>query len=189
MFRTTCVLLVALLLCPAGWAQETEEKLWSGQTEVYEDTINGFRLSVPVEFKLQQKGLMTDWLGPMIDAKGSILWVNATPMKGIHPQALYDGVLRAKKNDVTVTDVTPMKFDRKLMGKPVLGFWCKEVTTKPGTKDKKVGDEPHRWHLFVWGNERAYQCSVAATYSAFETNQVQDVYLKIVKSFQLVPIK
>lgn len=181
------LLLLLLLLSGLAWAQETPAApVFSGKYEVYDDTVQGFRLKVPVEFKLQNKGATTDWLGPQVDGFATTIFVNVVPMPGIHPQALYDGVIRAKKADKTVTEVVPVKMPGKFKGKPAFAFRCKEIVFKPGTKDVKDATDFHRWFLYVWGNDSAYELALCGSYqNLHQGKELPKVYEEVLKSFSL----
>lgn len=183
-------LILILLLCLPALAQTDPPKTFSGNTTVYEDTYNGYKLSIPVEFENKGKGANTSWEGPKVDDFVTSIFVNCTPMPGVHPQALYDGIIRAKKQDRTVTEVVPVKMPGKLKGKPIYAFRCKEVNTQPGSPTPKKSDDFHRWFLFVWGNDSAYELAVCCSYQALgQGKELPPVFDAVIKSFQLVPIK
>ena len=123
-------LLIALSVC--GLAQEEQpQPVFSGKTQVYEDTTNGFRLEVPIEFNLTGRGANTTWEGPKVDDFATSLFVNVTPMPGVHPQAIYDGVVRSKKSDKTAVDVRQIKMPGQLKGKPIFAFRFMESPKTP----------------------------------------------------------
>ncbi|MBS2038683.1 hypothetical protein JST97_27125 [bacterium] len=182
-----------LLLALSGWcfAQEGQpQPVFSGKTQVYEDTTTGFRLEVPVEFNLTGRGANTTWEGPKVEDFTTSLFVNVTPMPGVHPQAIYDGVVRSKKSDKTVVDVRQIKMPGKLKGKPIFAFRFMESPKAPGTLDDKGPNDHHRWFLYVYGNEAAYELCMAGSYKALgEGKELPQVYLAVLKSFQLIPTK
>lgn len=184
-------ILLLCLLTAVSWAQETPPPpIFSGNTTVYEDTYNGYKLSIPVEFENKQKGANTSWEGPKVDDFATSIFVNCTPMPGVHPQALYDAIIRAKKQDRTVTAVVPIKMTGKLKGKPIYAFRCKEVNTQPGSATPKQPGDFHRWFLFVWGNDSAYELAVCCSYQALgQGKELPPVFDKVINSFQLIPIK
>ncbi len=161
--------------------------VFSGKTQTYQDTTTGFRLEVPIEFQLTGRGANTTWEGPKVDDFVTSLFVNVTPMPGVHPQAIYDGVVRSKKNDKTAVDVRQIKMAGKLKGKPIFAFRFMESPKAPGSNDDKGPQDHHRWFLYVYGNDSAYELCMAGSYQALgQGKELPDVYLKILKSFQLI---
>ena len=185
------VSLILLGVMSLARAQETPPPpTFSGQTTLCEDSYNGYKLAVPSEFQGTGKGANASWEGPKVDNFATTIFVNCTPMVGVHPQALYDGILRAKKNDRGVTEVVSVKMTGKLKGKPIYAFRCKEVPIQVGTGAPKAADDHHRWFLFVWGNDCAYELAVCGSYKALGQGQeLPPVYDKVIKSFSLIPIK
>jgi hypothetical protein len=186
-------LLACLLIAWSGlgFAQEEQpQPVFSGKTQVYEDTFNGFRLELPVEFQMTNKGANTIWDGPKVEDFATTITVNATPMVGVHPQAIYDGVVRSKKTDRNVVDVRQIKMPGKLKGKPIFAFRCMESPKTPGTNDEKGPNDYHRWYLQVYGNDAAYELCMTGSYKALgQGKELPAVYLAVLKSFQLIPTK
>ena len=184
-------LLSLLLFLSSGLAfaqEETPAPVFSGKTQVYEDKVNGFRLEVPVEFQLTNHGANTSWEGPKVEDFATSLFVNATPMPGVHPQAIYDGIVRSKKSDKTVVDVRQIKMPGKLKGKPIFAFRCMESPKTPGTNEDKAPQDHHRWFLYVYGNDSSYELCLAGSYKALgQGKELPEVYLKVLKTFQLIP--
>ena len=180
-----------VLLWILAWPAMAEDAppVFSGKWDVYSDSVNGFKLKIPVEFQNTNKGANTTWNGPQVDRFATTIFVNSTPMPGVHPQALYDGIIRAKKADRSVTAVTPVKMEGKLKGKPIYAFSCKEVDVKPGTKDKKDATDHHRWFLYIWGNDTAYELCVAGSFQNMGGKDLPPVFTEVIKSFSLIPIK
>ncbi len=187
--RLICLFL--LLLSGLAVAQDsTPAPVFSGKTQVYEDPSTGFRLEVPVEFQLTGRGANTTWEGPKVENFATSLFVNVTPMPGVHPQAIYDGVVRSKKNDKTAVEVRPIKMPGKLKGKPIFAFRFMESPKTPGSNDEKGAQDHHRWFLYVYGNDSSYELCMAGSYKALGQGQeLPGVYLKMLKSFQLIEIK
>ncbi|MBI3929520.1 MAG: hypothetical protein HY319_28515 [Armatimonadetes bacterium] len=186
MLRSLATIVCLLLLAAPSWAQETEKKpVFSGKYTEYTDTYNGYKLKIPVEFVLHEKGASTDWTGPLINGMATSMAVNVVEMPRVHPQTLYDANLTSMKDDRFYTEETPVKV--KFAKKTALGFTCKEVNTQRGTTDPKTPDEHHRWHLYVFGNDRAYTCGFSANFKTFQDGEVQPVYREVIKSFELVP--
>ena len=177
-------LLLCVLLSLAAWAQEAPPKPFAGELQTYEDSLNGYRLQMPVEFTLKTKGYSTDWQGPALEGGITSLYVNVTPMPGVHPMALYEGVIRSKKADRALTDIKPVKFPMKLKGKPVYGFTCREADIDPGTGQPKADGDYYRYHLFVWGNERAFQLTLGTNVGAHKKGtDVTPLWAQVWKSF------
>ena len=184
-----CLLILALLPL-AAWAQDpaASPRIFSGELQTYEDSLNGYRFQLPVEFTLKTKGYSTNWDGPFLGGSASSVFVNVTPMPGVHPQVLYESIIRSKKADRALTDIKPVKFAMKLKGKPVYGFSCREADVDPGTGQPKADSDIYRYFLFVWGNERAYEvmlgCNVGTHRQGLDINPV---VAQIMKSF--TPLK
>ncbi|MBN9415907.1 MAG: hypothetical protein J0I12_10750 [Candidatus Eremiobacteraeota bacterium] len=182
--------LLVLLLSPWAPAQEANPAVFSGKTQVYEDTTTGFRMDLPIEFQLTGRGANTTWEGPKVDDFATSIFVNVTPMPGVHPQAIYDGVVRSKKNDKTAVEVRQIKMPGKLKGKPIYAFRFLESPKTPGTNDDKAPQDHHRWFLYVYGNDSAYELCMAGSYQALgQGKELPEVYLSILKSFRLIEIK
>lgn len=180
-----------LLLSPWALAQEASPApVFSGKTQLYEDKTTGFRMEVPLEFQMTGRGANTTWEGPKVDDFVTSLFVNVTPMPGVHPQAVYDGVVRAKKNDKTAVEVRQIKMPGKLKGKPVYAFRFMESPRAPGSSQDKAAQDHHRWFLYVYGNDSAYELCMAGSYQALgQGKELPEVYLNILKSFRLIEIK
>jgi len=160
---------------------------FSGRFTDYQDSYNGFKLKVPVEFPLHEKGATTDWTGPLLDGGSALIYINATPLKGVPSQVVYNANLQSKQTDRNFTEVVPMKV--KLGNTAVLAFRCKESNYRPGTADLKAADDIHRWFLFVFGNESVYTIGLTGPFQSFQTNKLQPTYEAVIKSVELVPIR
>lgn len=181
--------LIAFSACT--WAQEgTQPTVFSGKTQAYEDTNTGFHVDVPVEFQMTNRGANTIWEGPKVEDFATSIFVNVTPMPGVHPQAIYDGVVRSKKTDKTAVDVRQLKMPGKLKGHSIYAFRFQESPKTPGTADEKGPNDHHRWFLYVYGNDAAYELCLAGSYKALgQGKELPAVYLAILKSFQLIPTR
>jgi len=160
---------------------------FSGQKTQYVDDYNGFKIKVPVEFSLHEKGLTTDWTGPILDGGAASFFVNVVEMKGVPSKTLYDINLKSYKEKREYTDVTPVrvKFGRET----ALAFRCKEADNTPGTRDLKAADDIHRWHLFIFGNQKFFTCGFAGMFASFRSKKVQAVFEEIIQSVELIPTK
>ena len=181
--------LVLWILAWPAQAEEAPAPIFSGKADVYSDSFNGYKIKIPVEFQNTGKGATTQWTGPQVDGFATTIHVNAVPMAGVHPQALYDAIIRSKKGDRGVTAVSPVKMEGKLKGKPIYGFICKETEFKPGTRDKKEATDYQRWFLFVWGNDSAYEVAVVGSFQAMGGKELPPVFTEVLKSFALIAIK
>lgn len=166
---------------------EQEFKGFSGKTAEYSDTYNGFKLQIPTEFQLKDRGATTDWLGPLMDGGSASIYINAAPLKGVPSKVVYETNLKSKKEDRNYTDVVPVKV--KYGNKTAYAFRCKEANHKPGSPEEKAADDIHRWHLFVFGNEMVYTMGFTGPYSSFKTNKLQSTYEVVIKSVELITIK
>jgi hypothetical protein len=160
---------------------------FSGQFTSYVDTYNGFKLNVPVEFPLHEKGATTDWTGPLLDGGAALIYINATPLKGVPSQVVYNANLKSKQTDRNFTQIVPMKV--KLGNTTVLAFRCKESNNRPGTPNLKTPDDIHRWFLFVFGNQTVYTIGFTGPFQSFQTNKLQSTYEAVIRSVELVPIR
>ncbi|ODT74022.1 hypothetical protein ABS71_06190 [bacterium SCN 62-11] len=78
----------------------------------------------------------------------------------------------------------------KLKGKPIYAFRFLESPKTPGTNDDKAPQDHHRWFLYVYGNDSAYELCMAGSYQALgQGKELPEVYLSILKSFRLIEIK
>lgn len=160
---------------------------FSGKYEEYVDTYNGFKIKAPMEFQLKNKGATTDWLGPILDGMAGGIYVNAVEMKGVPSKVLYDTNFKSKKEDRNYTEVVPVKI--KFGKQTVYAFRVREADHKVGSPEKKSMDEHHRWHLYVFGNNRMYTCGFTGSFASFEAKKLQTVFDNVIKSFELVPVK
>jgi hypothetical protein len=187
------IMLIALLFaCTATiYCQDEGINLpkegFSGKFTDYVDEFNGYKMKIPVEYKLKDKGATTFWQSPLVDAQSGTLTANATRMTGVPSQVMYDTNLRSKKEDRNYTEVVPLKV--KCGKGAALAFRCKESNFQPGTKDKKKPDDIHRWHLYVFANESQYLFSFDGAFSAFGANKFQPTYEAVIKSIEILPLK
>ncbi len=179
--------LVVTCLTAAVADEQKTSQAFSGQVSQYSDTYNGFRLNIPSEFTLHEKGATTDWTGPILDGGAATIYINVVEMKGVPSKTLYDINLKSKKDDRAYTDVVPVKVR---FGKTTVpAFRCKEATNRTGSPDEKAPDDPHRWHLFVFGNDRFYTCGFTGTYATFKAGRLQATYEKVLASLELIPVR
>lgn len=71
-----------------GTSGRSQTPGFSGQTAPYTDDYNGFKLAVPMEFSLHNKGQTTNWIGPILDEGATGIYVNAAPLPGVSPTML-----------------------------------------------------------------------------------------------------
>ena len=170
------------------WAQDAgEKKIFSGKFAVHSDDYNGYKVKVPVEFNLNDRGATTNWSGPIVNDFAASMSVNVVEMRDVSSQAIYDANYRSMKKNRDFTEVVPVKV--KWGKKTVLAFRCREATYNSGTREEKAGNEHHRWHLYAYGNGRTYQCSVCGAYSAYKEKKLQALFEEILKSFELINTK
>lgn len=161
-------------------------KGFSGQYSDYIDTYNGFKIKIPAEFNLTDKGLTTTWNGPLLDDGSALIYINAAPLKGVPSKTAYDINLKSKKEDRNYTEVVPITV--KIGNKTAYAFRFKEASNKPGTPDAKSPTDIHRWHLMVFGNETVYTLGFTGPFASFQTNKLQTTYNDVIKSVELVPM-
>jgi hypothetical protein len=125
---------------------------------------------------------------PAGDASGPesalTIYVNWTWMPDVDPGTLYKANIDQVKQNAASPDpdYTAITVLDKKQGYAMEGnaFWYKEV-------DKDDPGEIHRWHIYVAGNKSAYTVGLCGTYAQFE--KWGPVYEKVIKSFELVPLK
>ncbi len=175
----------ALLIMTLTGALAEDRGAFSGQVSEYSDTYNGFRLKIPAEFQLHEKGATTDWIGPILDGGSGTIYINVVEMKGVPSKTLYDINLKSKQGDRNYTDVVPVKV--RFGNGTVLAFRCREARNRPGSPDEKAPDDQHRWHLFIFGNDRFYTCGFTGMYASFKANRLQATYEQVLGSVELIP--
>ncbi|KGF71981.1 hypothetical protein DO97_13855 [Neosynechococcus sphagnicola sy1] len=168
------------------WAIAQDFTGFSGKYTEYKDSYNGFKLNIPVEFTLHERGATTDWLGPLLDGGSALIYINATPMKGVSSKVIYDANLRSKQEDRNVMAVVPLKV--KFGKQTVWAFRYKEANHKPGSPEPKEPGDIHRWHLLVFGNETVYTLGFTGPFQSFQDNKLQVVYEAVIQSVELIPI-
>lgn len=161
-------------------------KGFSGQSTEYVDTYNGFKMKIPVEFSLGDKGMTTTWNGPLMDGGSASIYINAAPMKGVPSKTVYEINLKSKKEDRNYTEVVPVTV--KMGNKTAYAFRCKEAPNKPGTPDAKAPTDHHRWHLMVFANEMVYTLGFTGPFESFQTQKLQATYENVIKSVELIPL-
>ncbi|MEB3355856.1 MAG: hypothetical protein VKK04_03965 [Synechococcales bacterium] len=169
-----------------GPAAAAEFTGFSGEFTNYLDDYNGFRLNVPVEFALNQQGQTTDWIGPIINDGAVMIYVNAAPLPGVDPQTLQQTYRQQYEANRDYTDVEPTTVPYGDGTVPALRV--REANNRPGSRDEKAANDLHRWHLFVFGNQRVYTWGFTGMYQTFQENHVQALYEEVVSSVELVPI-
>lgn len=186
--RSTMAALALAAALLAGTAAVNADATFSGKLAPYEDTYNGFKLMLPTEFQVGTKGATTDFNGPQVDGFATLVYINTVEMPGVPAKVLYDTNLQSKKQDRNYTDVKPLKVKSAVKGE-VYAFTCSEANHAAGSPEEKKADDHHRWHLFVFGNGRFYTCGFTGSYAAFQAQQLQPTYTKIIQSFELIPTK
>lgn len=159
---------------------------FSGQYSDYADTYNGFKIKIPAEFNLTDKGMTTNWNGPLMDGGSALIYVNAAPLKGVPSKTAYEINLKSKKDDRNYVEVVPVTV--KMGNQTAYAFRCKEAPNKPGTPDTKAPTDHHRWHLMVFGNETVYTLGFTGPFASFQSNKLQSVYETVIKSVELIPL-
>jgi hypothetical protein len=187
------IILIALLCMGPAQIVCQEEGIslppegFSGKFSDYRDDLNGFKLKLPVEFKLKDKGATTFWQSPLVDEQSGTISVNVARMPGVSSQIMYDTNFKSKKEDPNYTEVMPIKVK---MGKgTALAFRCRESNFQPGTRDRKQPFDIHRWHLYAFANESQYLLSFDGAFSAFGSNKFQPTYEAVIKSLEILPKK
>ena len=166
-------------------------EIFSGDVETYLDDYNGFAMDIPVEFPLTTSGQTTNWTGPILDGSAVSIYINAAPIPGVSAQTLYDANFQQYQQDRFYTDVEPVEAYYIEEGQEpvrIPAFRAKEVDNRRGSRDMKAPDDIHRWHLFLFGNERTYTYGFTGSFQTFQDGDVQEIYEVVIDSAHLVPI-
>jgi len=173
---------------PENKPANQEFKGFSGNYTDYSDTFNGFKLRIPAEFKLNNRGATTDWsTTAIIDGGAASIYINSAPLKGVPSKVVYDANFKSKKEDRNYTEVVPVTV--KHGNKTAYAFRCKEANHKPGSPEEKDAGDIHRWHLFVFDNQMVYTMGFTGTYAAFKGNKLQSTFEPVIKSVEIIPIQ
>lgn len=190
MKRLSAVFAVVLFFCAALQCHQAladDAHYFSGKTTPYVDSYNGWKMAIPDELPLTDKGVTTIFTGPNLNGAAVTIWVNTTEMPNVPSVTMYNVNLNTKKNDGNFSDVVALPVV-KYANKPVYAFRCSEAGHKPGTNDPKDPTEIHRWYLYVFGNNRQFQATLTANYQSFTQKQVNDAFNAAIKSFALAEI-
>ncbi len=161
---------------------------FSGSYTDYSDTYNGFKIKVPAEFKLNNRGATTDWsTTSSIDGGVATIYINSAPLKGVASKVVYEANLKSKKEDRNYTEVVPVTV--KHGNKTAYAFRCKEANHQPGSPAEKGPGDIHRWHVFVFDNQTVYTMGFTGTYAAFKGNKLQSTFETVIKSVEMIPIQ
>lgn len=159
---------------------------FSGNYSEYLDDYNGFKVDIPEEFTLSNQGQTTDWTGPIINEGAVSIYVNAAPLPGVDPGTLQQTYRQQYEEDRFYTDVETLSVPYGDRMVPALR--AREVDNRRGSRDQKAPDDIHRWHLFVFGNERVYTWGFTGMFQTFQDNEVQTLYEDVISSVELIPI-
>jgi hypothetical protein len=167
---------------------------FSGEYGEYLDDYNGFVVDVPVEFELTSPGQTTNWTGPILDEGAVGIYVNAAPLPGVPAETLQETYRQQYEDDRFYTDVqttsVPYRGCTTSTGEVCMvpALRVREVDNQRGTRTQKNPDDPHRWHLFVFGNERVYTWGFTGMFQTFQDQEVQATYEDVINSVELVEI-
>ncbi|MEO1519566.1 MAG: hypothetical protein AAFU78_02150 [Cyanobacteria bacterium J06633_2] len=159
---------------------------FSGEYSEYLDDYNGFKVSIPVEFEILSPGQTTNWTGPILDEGAVGIYVNAAPLPGVSAATLQETYRQQYEADRFYTDVQTMTVPYGDRNVPALRV--REVNNRQGTRDQKAPDDIHRWHLFVFGNERVYTWGFTGMFQTFQDEEVQATYEDVIGSVELISI-
>lgn len=159
---------------------------FSGEYEEYLDDFNGFSINIPTEFDLQSPGQTTNWIGPILDDGAVGIYVNAAPLPGVSSGTLQETYRQQYEADRFYTDVQTMSVPYGDRMVPALRV--REVDNRQGTREQKAPDDIHRWHLFVFGNERVYTWGFTGMFQTFQDEEVQATYEDVISSVELISI-
>lgn len=159
---------------------------FSGTYSEYVDDYNGFKVDIPEEFALNTQGQTTDWIGPILDDGAVSIYVNAAPLPGVDPGTLQQTYRQQYEQDRFYTDVQTLTVPYGDRTVPALRV--REVDNRQGSRDPKAPNDIHRWHLFVFGNERVYTWGFTGMFQTFQDNEVQALYEEVISSVELVSI-
>ena len=167
--------------------EQREFSGFSGKYAEYTDTLNGFKLKVPVEFIREDRGQTTTWMGPTINDSATIIAVNSIPLSGVSGQDLQQAYQMQYEKDAFYTNVTPLEI--KFGDEVVPALRMSEINKQKGTRREKNPEDLHRWHLYVFGNDQVYNIIMSASFETFQDNKVQGVYEDTISSVELVAIE
>lgn len=159
---------------------------FSGEYDEYLDDFNGFSVNIPTEFALQSPGQTTNWIGPILDDGAVGIYVNAAPLPGVSSGTLQETYRQQYEADRFYTDVQTMSVPYGDRMVPALRV--REVDNRQGTREQKAPDDIHRWHLFVFGNERVYTWGFTGMFQTFQDEEVQATYEEVISSVELISI-
>ncbi|WP_448379648.1 hypothetical protein [Gloeomargarita sp.] len=166
-------LMIDLVLAPmlvAGPPLLVSQSVFSGQTVVYSDAVQGYRLRLPVEFQPTGAGA---WLGPRLPTPTTI-YIHTEPMVGA--AAAFTVHLKKYQDDPLYTNVTPVPI------RGGQGFRAEEVL-RPGQSPEDI----HRWFLFVYAHERVYTLGLTGPVRAFRQGLLPPIYTAVMASFEVLP--
>lgn len=171
---------------PEGDSPSSSFAGFSGESSEYLDDYNGFKVDIPSEFDLSTQGQTTDWIGPILDDGAVSIYVNAAPLPGVAPGTLQQTYRQQYEEDRFYTDVemTTVTYGDRTV--PALRV--REVDNRRGSREQKAPDDIHRWHLFVFGNERVYTWGFTGMFQTFQDNEVQALYEDVMSSVELISI-
>ncbi|MEB3213481.1 MAG: hypothetical protein VKL39_19185 [Leptolyngbyaceae bacterium] len=167
---------------------------FSGEYGEYLDDYNGFSVDIPVEFELSSPGQTTNWIGPILDEGAVGIYVNAAPLPGVSAATLQETYRQQYEADRFYTDVQTLSVPYRGCVTPsnevcmVPALRVREVDNQQGTRTQKNPDDIHRWHLFVFGNERVYTWGFTGMFQTFQDEEVQATYEEVISSVELVSI-
>lgn len=137
----------------------------------YSDTYNGFKIKVPAEFKLNNRGATIDWsTTTAIDGGVATIYINSAPLKRVASKVVYETNLKSKKEDRNYTEVVPVKV--RYGHKTAYAFHCKEASHKPGSPEEKEANDIHCWHLFVFDQSDGLHNGFYRNLCGFQGQQV-----------------
>lgn len=144
--------------------------VFSGQTVLYMDTAQGYRLRLPVEFQMAAPG---SWVGPRLPTPTAI-YVHVEPMPAA--RAAFPVHFKTYKDDPLFTHVTPVPLRHGL------AFRAEEVI-RPG----QGLEDMHRWFLFVYLQDRVYTVGLSGPLKAFQQGILPPIYTGVMRSFEPLP--
>jgi hypothetical protein len=154
----------------------------------YLDDYNGFKVNIPTEYELTADGQTTDWTGPILDGGAVSISVNAAPLPGVSPQTLQTTYRDKYLQDRFYTDVVTTTVPYGNGTVPAL--MVKEVDNRRGSREQKAPDDIHRWHLFVFGNDRVYTWGFTGMFETFQNPDIDlpGLYRDVMSTVELVGI-
>ncbi len=171
---------------------------FSGQYTDFIDSFNGFKIKLPSEFSLQNKGATTIWGGPLLVGRntngeeftgGGLISVNTVEWPAGNPSVACNATVTQYQSDRFYPNDKISSKQVRFGEIPATVVFFEESIYQRGTRDEKNPDDHHRMHFQVCGNGRIYNGILGYYYGFFKRTDINisTVFEAVRQSFQLVP--